>query len=144
MVIVNAKQEITSGVFTRSAGGCSTILDYVLTSGGLMNNIKSLTIDEHTEIFTGSDHAGLILEVEQEQSQGDEDTEEGESIYIPMNAEYETFHILLDEAIQEETEYEGMSINNKTIFLQEVLRKAGRKAWHQQRQLKRQQGSHGQ
>lgn len=64
MVIVNAKQEVTSGLFTRSAGGYSTILDYVLTSGGLMSKINSLTIDEHAEVFMGSDHAGLILEVE--------------------------------------------------------------------------------
>ena len=86
-----------------------------------MSKIKSLPIDEHTEIFMGSDHAGLILEVEKEQSL---DAEEDESIYIPMNAKY-----LLDEALQDKTGYEGRSINNKTIFLQEVLRCAGMKAF---------------
>ena len=46
-----------------------------------------------------------------------------------MNAKYDTFHVLLDEAIQGETRYEGMSINNKTIFLQTVIRNAGMKAF---------------
>jgi len=49
-----------------------------------MSKINSLAIDEHTEIFMGSDHAGLILEVEKEQSLDAEDAEEDESIYIPM------------------------------------------------------------
>ena len=60
-----------------------------------MSKINSLAIDEHTEIFMGSDHAGLILEVEKEQSL---DAEEDESIYIPMNAKY-----LMDEALQDKT-----------------------------------------
>ena len=63
-----------------------------------MSKINSLAIDEHTEIFMGSDHAGLILEVEKEQSLDAEDAEEDESIYIPMNAKY-----LMDEALQDKT-----------------------------------------
>ena len=50
-------------MFTRTAVGYSTILDYVVTTRRIDKDIISLTIDEEGDLITGSDHAALVLQM---------------------------------------------------------------------------------
>ena len=59
--LINADSTRTKGLFTRTAGGFSTILDYVVASRGIDQDIISLVIDEEGDLIDGSDHAALVL-----------------------------------------------------------------------------------
>ena len=136
--MVNADQEITSGIFTRSAGGFSTVLDYVLATGGASSRIRKLHIDEEGEIFSGSDHAGLMLEIEAVEAEPNDDLEDGDEIRVPGNAIFTEFKTYLDEVLSQQTEYDKLNLNEKCLLLQDVIRKAGMKIFGKPKQKEKQ------
>ena len=138
MKMVNADPNLTTGMFTRTAGGYATVLDYVLSTGGISSRICSLKIDEEGEIFTGSDHAGLILEIESIEAEPDEEDEEGDEIRIPKNTDFKEFKACLDEVLNQHSDYEELSLNDKCLRLQEVIRNAGLKIFGKPKQREKQ------
>ena len=99
MKMVKADPNLTTGLFTRTAGGYSTILDYVLSTGGISSRICSLKIDKEGDIFTGRDHAGLVLEIEAVEAEPDEEDEDGDEIHIPKNTIFTEFKGCLNELL---------------------------------------------
>ena len=137
MKMVNADLNLTTGLFTRTAGGYSTVLDYVLSTGGISSRICSLKIDEEGDIFTGSDHAGLILEIEAVEAEPDEEEDDGDEIRIPKSTIFTEFKTCLDELLNQQSDYGELSLNDKCLRLQEVIRKAGLKIFGKPRQRKK-------
>ena len=127
MKMVNADPNLTTGLFTRTSEGYSTILDYVLSTGGISSRICSLKIDKEGDIFTGSDHAGLVLEIEAVEAEPDEEDEDGDEIHIPKNTIFTEFKACLDELLNRQSDYGELSLNDECLRLQEVIRKAGLK-----------------
>ena len=125
MRLVNAEPEITSGLFTRSAGGNSTILDYVLATAGAIQKIKAMEVDEQAEIFMGSDHAGIIITVEIHKDEDENDEDEMQGVRVPLNAVFHGFQKKLDEILNTHDLYDEMSVNEKCILLQEAVQLAG-------------------
>ena len=59
-------QNRTTGLFTRSANGFATILDYAIVKAGLDQDITEMFIEETGERLTGSDHALIEVNVRYE------------------------------------------------------------------------------
>ena len=54
---------ITSGLWTRQRGGHSSILDYGVVSAEHINSVITMTVDDHGEYGTLSDHNWLFLDL---------------------------------------------------------------------------------
>ena len=125
MNLINADKSITTGTFTRSAGGCSTILDYALTSRGHIGLVEAMLIDENGSILTDSDHAALIIDLNVAKN---EDltwiTSNKETMDIPANADYSLYHANLDRILEDRYD-ECKSIKETCTVLQQVVVQAG-------------------
>ena len=85
-------------------------------------------------IFSGSDHAGLVLEIEAVEDEPNDDLEEGDEIRVPGNAIFTEFRTCLDELLAQQTEYDELSLNEKCLRLQDIIRKAGMKIFGKPKQ----------
>ena len=61
--MLNQDKEICSGLFTRITPLTSTVLDYVLVSRVLKSSVVKMHIDERLELFSGSDHVAVYVDV---------------------------------------------------------------------------------
>ena len=123
LTLLNADPRITAGMFTRTAGGNTTILDYGLASKEGVGLIDSMSIDENGNIMAGSDHAALILKLKLKREHGSSSTPR-EKINIPNNPDYDVFHFKLDEVLSARTEGYN-NIDEHCIWLQQSLISAG-------------------
>ena len=124
--LINADRSRTKGLFTRTAGGYSTILDYVVSTRRIDKDITSLTIDEAGDLITGSDHAALVLQMSWTESGNkiNEDYNE-HKIRIPRNTDYKAFQLKLDDLLGE-IDWGSLDLEQQCQTLQESLVEAGK------------------
>ena len=123
--LLNGDILITTGMITWSAeDGTSTILDYGLVTQSGKDLVERLRIDEGAKIMSGSDHVALILDLKIKKAE----LPSYETINIPGNSNFETFHAILDRIPQSRTA-EHVSLNKHCKWLQSTLLRAGKDAF---------------
>lgn len=123
--MINADQTRTKGLFTRSSGGYSTILDYALASRGADKMITKMEIDEVGDLLDGSDHAAVLLEIKLPKvSARNATTEEEHGLRIPGNTDYAEYKIKVDEILKD-INWEVLTVDEKCKALQSTIIKAG-------------------
>ena len=64
MKIINNDPKVTSGVYTRTEGGRSSIVDYGTIEHNAAHMVSTFIIDSDHRIAQGSDHSILIMELD--------------------------------------------------------------------------------
>ena len=99
LILLNADSNITTGMYTRSAGGIPTILDYGLATKDSIDLVRRMIIDEPGVVMAGSDHVALILDLEINKCQTVAPSNY-ETINIPLNPDYKVIQQNLDNILQ--------------------------------------------
>ena len=63
LIMINKHKDICNGTFTRITPHSSAILDYVLVTQNMMNDVLRMGIDTDIEILAGSDHVAIRLDI---------------------------------------------------------------------------------
>ena len=100
--LINVDEELTTGKFTRSAAGNSTILDLSMTTPGDKRLVEHILIDEDGTFLPDSNHAVLILDLNINKSVkvGDEQAI-NMILNIPRNSYFSKFQENLDGIMSE-------------------------------------------
>ena len=61
--MVNKDKNICSGTFTRVTPHSSSILDYLLVSKSMINDVLRMGIDSDVELLSGSDHLAIRFDL---------------------------------------------------------------------------------
>ena len=123
--MINADQTRTNGLFTRSSGGFSTILDYALASRGADNMITRMEIDEVGDLLDGSDHAAVVLEIRlPKEPVRNIPADEEQGLRIPGNTDYGEYKNKVDELLKD-INWEGLTVDEKCKALQSSIIQAG-------------------
>ena len=124
--MINADQTRTMGLFTRSSGGSSTILDYALATKGADKMITKMEIDEVGDLLDGSDHAAVVLEIRLSKQPGrNEPADEVEQgLRIPGNTDYVEYKNKVDELLKD-ISWEVLTVDDKCKALQSTIIQAG-------------------
>ena len=61
--MVNKNKEVCAGTFTRITPHSSAILDYVLVSQNMKDDVLRMGIDTEVELLSGSDHVAIRLDI---------------------------------------------------------------------------------
>ena len=129
MSMLNADQSRTTGLFTRSANGFSTILDYAIVMAGLDQDITEMDIDETGEKLAGSDHALIEVKIQYERNLNLNEVRLNENkINIPKDTDFNEFKTSLDEILME-VDWDVLDIEQQCAVLQSSLIDAGLKTF---------------
>ena len=123
--MINADKNKTSEIFTRSAGGYATLLDYALASPLASHWIQGLEIDVEGNILGGSDHAGMVLYCKLPQKREPKESSDSMIINLPKKPDYAGFHTKLDRAM-DEVDWIDLSLEDHCVALQKVILDAGK------------------
>ena len=63
LVMLNRDKELCTGTFTRITPTTSSILDYAIVTKDLVGEVIRMGIDTDVDLFTGSDHVALRIDV---------------------------------------------------------------------------------
>ena len=127
LILLNADSNITTGMYTRSAGGIPTILDYGLATKDSIDLVRRMIIDEPGVVMAGSDHVALILDLEINKCQTVAPSNY-ETINIPLNPDYKVFQQNLDNILQTRPTTLD-SLDTQCKWLQNALITAGKKTF---------------
>ena len=123
-VLVKTDETKTSGLYTRSAGGFFTILDYTISAQDTFQWINQLIIDEKGTQFQGSDHSCLTLTSNIKRDKASSAGETGGKYIIPLDTDYKEFQLKLNKLINK-VSWKNLSLNEKCVNLKKVLIDAG-------------------
>ena len=118
MNMLNSDQTRTTGLFTRSANGFATILDYAIVMAGLDQDIIEMDIDETGKKLSGSDHALIEVKVQYKMSSNLNEVRLNENkINIPKDTDFSDFKTTLDEVLME-VDWDSLDTEQQCSVLQ--------------------------
>ena len=103
LVILNRNKELCTGTFTRITLYSSTILDYVLITNNLQDNIIRMGIDDKVSLLSGSDHVALRVDISVPQINNEENTTQSKErpLILHQERDLKTAKLLMDKAFDE-------------------------------------------
>ena len=130
LVILNRNKELCTGTFTRITPYSSTILDYVLITKNLQDNIIRMGIDDEVSLFSGSDHVALRVDISVPQIHNEERTTQSKErpLILHQERDLKTAKVIMDKAF-DECDWDEISLDEKCKVFQEIIVSANLEAY---------------
>ena len=120
MVMLNQDKELCSGLFTRITPFSCSVLDYVLVTRSLHDEVLRMGVDEGLELFTGSDHVAVRVDVRIPTTSADPHPPKAKSIRLRGDRDLKLAQDIMDREI-DKVDWKSLSLDEKGESVQRIL-----------------------
>ena len=128
LVMLNKDKNICSGTFTRIIPVSSSILDYILVTPDLTNEVVRMVIVEDLVLFSGSDHVGITVDLLLDCKQEPSPDRAIKGLFLRPDRNLSKAKAIMDVNLNE-CNWESLTLEDKCDKLQEILVAANTEAY---------------
>ena len=120
LVMVNKLKDTCAGTFTRITPHSSSILDYVLVTQNMVNDVLRMGIDTDIELLSGSDHVAIRLDINLIGGIGKPTATKSSYISLADNRDMSVAKNAMDKMLND-VDWDNLCLNEAGEKLQQIL-----------------------
>ena len=131
LILLNRDKEVCTGTFTRITPYSSTILDYVLITKNIQNDIINMGIDEEVSLLSGSDHVAVRVDTWLEQMENQRKTVQSKvkPLILHQERDLKVVKSIMDKHLMNAIEREKIWMKNAKFSKKSIIVSANLEAY---------------
>ena len=131
LILLTRDKEVCTGTFTRITPYSSTILDYVLITKNIQNDIIRMGIDEEVSLLSGSDHVAVRVDTRLEQMENQRKTVQSKvrPLILHQERDLKVVKSIMDKHLMNAIEREKIWMKNAKFSKKSIIVSANLEAY---------------